>query len=163
MSEFTERLHELIEADPSASVDDLTDALLASARSRKDLAELVRPAVADRVRDRRREFARRVERQAFGHGSCDARRPGAESADPAGARAAWLAEGFMVPDNGRVTWGAATVDDHLARIELLGKLRQGLTDTIDRHRWAVELIEHHRASCLSDVPVHALADLDAAT
>lgn len=66
------------------------------------------------------------------------------------SRSAFLAERFYNGDT-YVTWGEATVEDHLGRIKFLEKKRNGIGDTIGRHRWAVERIESRSVSCLNDI------------
>ena len=63
---------------------------------------------------------------------------------------AFLAERFY---NGKtyVTWGEATVQDHLDRIAFLQKKRNGIGETIGRHKWAVDRIESRAVDCLNDI------------
>lgn len=70
--------------------------------------------------------------------------------DPLAARRDLLNENFAT-NNGFVRWGQATVADHLARIEMLSKLRDGLAATIGRHEIAITIIETNGVNCLSDI------------
>ena len=58
-----------------------------------------------------------------------------------------------------VTWGEATIEQHLERIAYLSKLQSGITDTIARHQHAVDVLVDAGADCLNHVtdlepPVH---------
>lgn len=58
--------------------------------------------------------------------------------------------------NGRmVTWAAATVEDHEARIAGLRSLIVGTQSTIDRHAAAIKAIRDREATCLADLLVEA--------
>lgn len=87
-------------ASPEVAVDDV----LARA-SREDLAEVVRPLAVHEAKHFARGLARRLERSAF--------------LPPNGSAIRRLAgETFLLSTGRRVSWGEATVEDHLARAAL---------------------------------------------
>jgi len=61
-----------------------------------------------------------------------------------------------------VTWGRATVSQHMQRIEELEENKRGLSQTQERHRAAVELIRRHGVSCLGEIPAEVVVQSDAA-
>jgi hypothetical protein len=58
---------------------------------------------------------------------------------------------FALGDGIETTWGAATVDQHEQRIEMLTKNAAGLTETAARHQAAVRMIKDAGVSCLADL------------
>jgi hypothetical protein len=58
---------------------------------------------------------------------------------------------FSLGDGTVVSWGDATLAQHQMRITMLVKQRQGLDDTIERHRRAVEIIVAAGVSRLNEV------------
>lgn len=62
-----------------------------------------------------------------------------------------LGSSFALGDGSRVTWGAATLEDHRQRIELLGRNVEGNLQTIVLHETAAALLRQSSASCLADL------------
>lgn len=66
----------------------------------------------------------------------------------------WTAElldsEFAVGDGRRVTWGAATVDEHVARIRLLTSNVRGNLDAIARHEAAIRAIQESSTASLAE-------------
>lgn len=54
-------------------------------------------------------------------------------------------------DGRKTTWGAASVDDHRQRMELLTDQAMGTFETVVLHEKAIEMIEGSSAACLNDV------------
>lgn len=148
---LNQQLTELIEQHPDLEADELARAVMATAHTRKALAELVFPAVKETALIVRRQVTARVERQAFGHVDLDPQNPHVESADPVGDRRRLLSERFALGDGRWVTWTEATVDDHRQRIGYLLAKQTGLQRTIDRHAEAIDQIEAAGATCLGDI------------
>jgi len=65
---------------------------------------------------------------------------------------ALLDEPFSLGDGTRVTWGDATVEQHLQRIELLREQIRGQQETLARHEVAVRILKEANAPCLRAVP-----------
>lgn len=61
-------------------------------------------------------------------------------------------ERFSLGGGEVVTWGQATVAQHALRIEMLGKIRAGIDETIARHREAIRMIESHGVARLEEIP-----------
>lgn len=129
-------------------------AVLAKLGVEPEAARLLASVVGADLRGWQREFASLLERDAIGlltPRSPNAGRTEQESAPE--ARAQLLASTFALYDGTRVTWGEATVDQHAQRIARLDRLRQGTTNTIDRHKRALALITAANATCLNDLDV----------
>lgn len=156
-TDLTHAIHDLIEATPDATAEELAGAVIASATTRKELAALVFPAIRNHAWIARRSITRRMEAAAFSHSSHDIQRRNAEGCDPLAGRQALLHESFSCSDGRIVTWAEATVDDHMLRIGYLTAKQVGLQTTIDRHQEAISLIEAAGASCLADLDVWAAA------
>lgn len=63
-----------------------------------------------------------------------------------------LKETFALGDGSSVTWGAATVADHVKRVQFLSTMVDGLRATAAKHQNAVATIEMTvGAKCLNDV------------
>lgn len=62
---------------------------------------------------------------------------------------------FSLGDGTTVSWGEATLEQHQMRIAMLTKQREGLDDTIERHRRAVEIITQSGVSRLNEVKIAA--------
>lgn len=109
--------------------------------------------LAEEVDHVRRIETRKVETSAFrSFFSKSARTPELQSLDtlrPAFAEKFNLGEGFVVQ------WGKATVEQHRRRIAMLAKLRNGLSESIRRHEYAIQLLEQSGASCLDEIKVIA--------
>lgn len=58
---------------------------------------------------------------------------------------------FSLPDGSRVTWGTATIDDHLERIEMLHKNAVANLEAVTRHEAAVRALTGAGASTLSEL------------
>lgn len=54
-------------------------------------------------------------------------------------------------DGRKTTWGAASVDDHRQRMDLLTDQAVGTLETVVLHEKAIEMIEGAGAACLNDV------------
>lgn len=61
-----------------------------------------------------------------------------------------LAGQFATGDGKRVTWGKATVEQHVARIAMLTQNVRGNLDAIQRHEAAVVAIREAEATCLRE-------------
>lgn len=72
-------------------------------------------------------------------------------------KAMYLRMKFALGDGTEVTWGDATVDQHLARIAMLERQVAGVSQTIERHRYAVDAIRKAGVSCLADLPNEEVA------
>lgn len=58
---------------------------------------------------------------------------------------------FALADGRTVTWGNATLADHRARTEMIGKQVAGSLETIARHNEAIRMIKKAKASRLADL------------
>jgi hypothetical protein len=58
---------------------------------------------------------------------------------------------FALGDGATVTWGAATVDQHEQRIEMLAKNAAGVVETAARHEAAIRMIKDAGVICLADL------------
>jgi hypothetical protein len=113
-------------------------------------ADLVLPAVTDRVRMVVRADSRRVE---SGHVADVDPVSGDTTVRPA-LRASLLVSTFACGADMhfvRVAWGEATVAHHLSRQAMLRAQQAGIVDTFNRHQRAVDLIEARRVACLNDI------------
>ena len=134
--------------DPESAdelVEAFFDAIALPAKWRPVMAPFVRAKATEMMRS----AVRRIERRAPLPGTPGKRRRGKKVA-PDVARRAELDESFY---NGSkwVTWGAATIDDHQARIDFLAKQRNGINATIQRHVDAIAMIQAAAATCLNDL------------
>ena len=134
------------------------DVKVLAERAFTDIPEIVMSIVAEAIEHVRRENVRTVEQ----HNMRDFLRT---FAGPAADRPALddmaheafrllLSESFALGDRLRVTWGAATIEQHQQRIALLRGMVQGLTQTIDRHELAIKRLQTIGVPCLN-----ALLDL----
>jgi hypothetical protein len=64
---------------------------------------------------------------------------------------------FALGSGKRVTWGAATIDDHHHRIEYLRAKQRGIEQTIERHKHVAQLLLENNAECLADLFAKAVA------
>ena len=71
------------------------------------------------------------------------------------ARKALLVESFTVSTGVYVKWGAATIEQHQKRIDMLTRLSGGLSVTIARHQAAIDAITAAKVACLNDIEVAA--------
>lgn len=153
MSSLREVLMEAWRAAPDAEPEGIAAAVIGSARTRKDLAELVFPAVRDQSVFVRRALVRRDESTAFSQIDPDTDRLSADAVDPIDARRRLLlTTAYAGHDSGYVTWGQMTADQHRERIDFLERKMWGIDRTVRHHRAAVKLIEEAGVSCLDDLP-----------
>lgn len=153
MSSLREVLMEAWRAAPDAEPEGIAAAVIGSARTRKDLAELVFPAVRDQSVFVRRALVRRDESAAFSQPGSDAIERPADAVDPIDARRRLLlTTAYAGHDSGYVTWGQMTADQHRERIDFLERKMWGIDRTVRHHRAAVKLIEEAGVSCLDDLP-----------
>lgn len=153
MSSLREILMEAWRATPDAEPEDIAAAVIGSARTRKDLAELVFPAVRDQSVFVRRALVRRDESTAFSQSPSDTETSVADAVDPIDARRRLLLmNAYTGHDSGYVTWGQMTADHHRERIDFLERKMWGIDRTVRHHRAAVKLIEEAGVACLDDLP-----------
>lgn len=62
---------------------------------------------------------------------------------------------FSLGDGTVVSWGDATLEQHQMRIAMLVKQREGLDDTIERHRRAVQIITQAGVTRLNEIKLAA--------
>lgn len=153
MSSLREIIMEAWRATPEAEPEDVAAAVIGSARTRKDLADLVFPAVRDQSVFVRRALVRRDESAAFSQVDAEAHQPIADAVDPTDARRQLLLlNSYAGHDSGYVTWGQMTADQHRERIDFLERKMWGIDRTVSRHRAAVKLLEEAGVACLDDLP-----------
>lgn len=153
MSSLREIIMEAWRAAPDAEPEGIAAAVIGSAKTRKDLAELVFPAVRDQSVFVRRTLVRRDESTAFSHPTPETQASGADDVDPTDARRRLLLmSAYAGHDSGYVTWGQMTADQHRERIDFLERKMWGIDRTVRHHRAAVKLIEEAGVSCLDDLP-----------
>lgn len=138
-------LHDFVgELPDGMPVEEMTDAILDEA-AEVGWRPFLRNAVYRFARNFERSGVRHQERKAF-----PSHRNGTP-VDPVSERQKLLGQSFYTLEYGRVTWGEARVEHHKARVEYLRMQVEGIEDTIDRHRRAVELITLSGVSCLAEV------------
>jgi len=123
------------------SNEDLTAQILKAlgTKSKAEILAEVTDLVANEVRLRRRAETRAIEQ-------------GGTPADSTKARRDILSESFFVsPERGYVTWGEATIDDHLTRAAYLRHLVSGTLATADKHERTAKLLRSKGAKCLLDL------------
>jgi hypothetical protein len=134
------KLHELIskvkQDDPSDTAHAVCDLLL-----NEEQTEYLFPLIKHECRRLDRAAARLGE-QVVGENF--------ENNAPKSERQAFHAQVFY---NGEtyVTWGSATIADHLGRIDFQQSLKNGIDNNIELHRWAIEQIEAHGVECLDQI------------
>jgi len=124
-----------------APAEDVADKLATILRLTRTQREVLMPLLIGYCANRDRCRVRHVER-------AEAPQPGQQR------RTTYrdlLALTFALPDGTVTTWGAATIDQHQQRIDLLAKQRDGLQVTINQHQAAIEQIVAAGASCLAEV------------
>lgn len=126
--------------------------ILLALKVNKQAATILLQVVTDAVRDEMRGGTRRVEQSVNVAQLQD---------EPTARRARFLSERFVLEDGRFVTWGEASEADHLARIALLAKLRDGIDATIQRHELALKVITDHGVTCLNDLPADEVSELAA--
>ena len=62
-----------------------------------------------------------------------------------------LEAGISLPDGSRTTWGAATIEQHQTRIDMLTHNAVANAEAAARHRVAIDMLQEANASCLNDV------------
>lgn len=62
-----------------------------------------------------------------------------------------LQSSFTLKDGTKVTWGQATVGQHLERVKMFSDQAELSMQGAERHRQAVRDIKEHQAACLDDV------------
>lgn len=113
--------------------------------TKAQLIEFVLPEVERLARSMDRGRVRGIERQAL------TERPLRATPSNPEAVAALVAECFLVPDVGMVSWGDATASDHLARAEWQRRGAVDLVADAERHEAAAALIRKQRVRCLNDL------------
>lgn len=143
------KLSELI-AESLDKYPDLESADVAA----KMLDEIERPhmisALADEISNVRRNRTRQIERTAFLQLIGVDKRIETSPEMIASLRKVF-AERFSLGAHEWVEWGKATIEQHRLRIAMLERLRDGIDETIERHREAIRLIEQHNATCLDEI------------
>ncbi len=139
----------LAEENPTAEDVDIARVFLTGLKVSQRAFALLLGLVADEVRRIRRDAVREIETEAFAEGQTldltDA------EGDPLSARKRLLDQTMFVPGEGLVLWGAATVEQHQARIEFLSRKRNGLDLTIAHHEAAIARIIAAGGTCLNDL------------
>lgn len=143
MDKFTALANKYLTGDDFAAA---AKKLLSALRVPKPAIAILLPIVANAIRLVARDDTREAEREAFASPR-SASEPGAPRT--AIAWSDFLKDTFALGDGRWVKWGEATVPDHLARIEYLGLKRDGIEQTMNRHRLAVEQIQAAGVSCLN--------------
>lgn len=139
-----ESLRVLALAEPEQSPADVASAFLAS-HPPEDAAPIIEAEV-NRIR---RSVTRTIESRVFGQGST--RRTFGEIIDDLALRKELLSESFVLPDGRFVRWGAATIEDHQARIGMLLHHIAGVELTVERHRAATNEILTQGVTCLDEI------------
>ena len=127
---------------PEVLTDKVLDKLcsMSNADLRDELYTLILNEVTDALRDR----ARVVEH----------RHSGRAAVNPTKARQDLYKERFYSPEkSGYVTWGAATIKDHLSYASMLRGQIQGLEENAERHENAAEEIRKAKVQCLNQIKV----------
>lgn len=141
---LTMMVRRLVVGSPELTDDSITTlALEECARQPWLFMELLRPLVRAEVVMHRRQQTARHERAVFT----------GEAADPIAARRVLALDPLYVPGRARVTWGNATIQDHLARIAYLEAQVEGTVAAIDRHRLAIAEIKAAGVSCLNELAI----------
>lgn len=135
-------------------VDSTEDAALVASKVMRGKSRDVRDAwlmelLTEEVKHAQRDMSRQRESADFA--ALFNSRPSSSTNAPLGKFGALLTSPFAVGNGRRVSWGEATVADHLERIAFLEHMRKGITQTIDRHRVAIEQIEAAGVSCLAEL------------
>lgn len=143
---FLELFHEhRVHGVPEATAELIATVTRLSKRQR----EALMPAVIGLCRNLERQLVAEIEADEL------TVRRGGQLADR-GEASRVLDESFAVDGSGRrVLWGAATVEDHKARIAFLASYVSAINVTIRRHEEAVARIEAHGVSCLNEIEVVA--------
>lgn len=138
-------ISELIAAAPSMadlSNEDLAERILDALMglTKAEIREAIRDAVISEVRLQRRYETRSIEHS------------GGTPADSTKGRRDLLDQSFFVsPERGYVTWGDATIDDHLTRAAFLRHQAAGTIATAEKHERTVKLLRAKSAKCLYEL------------
>lgn len=129
-----------------------------SLKTKQQLLDILYPLIDDEVRGRLRIRVRILERVADGGQPPSGAAGVGVSTNVMQAKKDLLHERFYSPvQNGYVTWGDATVEDHESYADMLRGQIDALSDNIERHDDAVALIKKAGALCLFDLGDKALA------
>ena len=151
MTEISEIIDQHQTGDPDETAAAVMDALEVPAKWRDLFYGLLR----DECRRTLRGHVRGLERGNPGHREHGTHpRVAGVAATPAATRDAYLNARFYTGTK-YVTWGEATIEQHLERIAYLSKLQSGISDTIARHQHAVDVLVAAGADCLSHVTEEA--------
>lgn len=107
-------------------------------------AAVLWPVILEQCRTIARNSTRRLEQ------ATKPQRVG-RAADPTGDRLRCMKETFTTGDGRRVYWGEATIADHQMRIDYLARMRDGIDNTVQRHREAIQQLKASGASCLNEL------------
>src|SRR6266496_3018364 len=141
-------LDERIRQHDTGDATTTTLRVLRSYHLNKTAYEDLFPVVEDHVRRLRRAVARREERR---------RLPGTMTRRTSlrGPQPATIDDLRNVTvrlfDGRTLRWGELTVEDHEQRIAGLQRGVKGITQTIERHRWAIRMIQRHHVRTLDEV------------
>ncbi len=151
MSAFVDLVDELWTCDQYTTADAIADRLELTRSQREYLI----PVIVNSCRMVRRCAAKRVE-DAYDPARCRSTVVVGDvpSVDP---RLAFLATEFALPDGSYVSWGAATVVQHEARVVMLDKMRGSLADTIGKHETVIGQIRAANVRCLADLHAGGVA------
>lgn len=128
--------------DERENIDDVTAEIMQELLKQPDLlVALLHPVLKARIHQHLRIRALNAER--------DSDLGTSPSVDPTADRNAFLQERFYVPGVGFVTWGAATIAHHQARIDYLMVKVAGIEETAQRHEAAIAEIKKAKATNLN--------------
>lgn len=141
---FAQRIAEEVRSgkSPEEVARDLVDVA-----SPEDVAELI----IEKARLVSRSEVREREADAFRERFRDIAAGAPITIAPSASMRELFNERFSLGSGEVVTWGKATVDQHKLRIEMLGKIRAGIDETIARHREAIRMIESNGVSSLEEI------------
>jgi hypothetical protein len=137
-------LYELIEQHATGDPDETAAAVFDAMGLPTKWRDVFHRVVRDECRRRYRSAVRDME---HGHPFSETQE---EAAEPM-SRTAFLQSGFSIGGGRHVTWGEATVEDHLARIAYLETFRTGIARTIAKHEQAVADITAAGVRCLAEL------------
>ena len=114
------------------------------------------PLMVEAVWHMQRGRDRSIERRVFAAAGIDLSLPVDQRALPTSSeRLATLRalreERFPLGDRTTVSWGQATLQQHLERITILSRMRAGIDATIRQHETAIAILRKRRASCLDEI------------
>ena len=136
------------EGDDEAVAAAVLDHLAVDGVARDELL----PVVKNDVQWWRRKRVLKIERDGETTQKPDSKLAASTAASNPLLRDKLLKQSFAIGDGRMVMWGEATVADHIARVQFLSAMVDGLRETAGKHQLAVSLIENTpRAKCLNDV------------